>query len=160
MANIITCIRIAFSVVLLGCPVFTPVFYLLYIAAGISDMIDGAVARKTGTVSKLGSRLDTIADIVFTVVCLIKLLPLMEVPVWIYIWISVIAIIKLLNIVMGYIRRKELVAVHSVINKITGCLLFIFPLTMTFLDLKYSAVVICTVATIAAFYEGYTVLSE
>ena len=93
MANTITCIRIVISVALLFCPALSPVFYVLYIAAGFSDMIDGAVARKTGTFSELGSRLDTSADIVFTMVCLIKLLPVLDVPSWLYTWISVIAII-------------------------------------------------------------------
>ena len=120
-------------------------------------MIDGAVARKTGTVSELGSRLDTIADMVFTAACLIKLLPVLDVPAWLYTWISVIAIIKLLNIAAGYIRQKAFVAVHSVINKAVGCLLFLFPLTLALIDLKYSAAVICAAATIAAVYEGYLI---
>ena len=129
MANIITCFRIVFSIGLLFCPAMSPVFFGLYIAAGVSDMIDGAVARITGTVSELGSRLDTAADIVFTVACLIKLLPVLDVPVWLYIWILIIAVIKLINIAIGYIRQKKFVAVHSLINKVTGFLLFVFPLT-------------------------------
>ena len=155
MANIITGIRIVISALLLFCPAFSPAFFLLYTAAGASDMIDGAVARKTGTASEFGSRLDTIADIVFAAVCLIKLLPVLDVPFWLYIWIAIIAFIKLANISAGYISRKELVAVHSVINKTAGCLLFLFPLTLTFVDLRYGAAVICAVATIAAVHEGY-----
>ena len=62
MANIITCLRIVCSIALLFCSVFSPAFYTLYIAAGISDMTDGTVARKTGTVSEFGSKLDTAAD--------------------------------------------------------------------------------------------------
>ncbi len=157
MANIITCIRIVLSAALLFCPALSPVFYGVYLAAGFSDMLDGAVARKTGTVSELGSRLDTIADIVFTAVCLIKLLPVLDVPSWLTTWISVIAIKKLLNIAIGYSRQKAFVAVHSVLNKVTGCLLFMFPLTLAFLHLKYSAAVLCAVATAAAFYEGYLI---
>jgi CDP-diacylglycerol--glycerol-3-phosphate 3-phosphatidyltransferase len=120
-------------------------------------MIDGAVARRTGTASELGSRLDTIADIVFVLVCLIKLLPVLSVPIWLYIWIAVIALIKLANIAAGYIRHKEFISVHSVINKVTGLLLFVFPLTLTFIDLRYSAAVVCMVATAAAIQEGYMV---
>ena len=70
-------------------------------------MIDGAVARKTGTVSAFGSRLDTIADIVFTAVCLMKLLPVLHVPGWLSVWIAVIACIKTANIAAGYIRQKK-----------------------------------------------------
>ena len=47
MANIITGLRIACSIALLFCPAFSPAFYTLYIIAGVSDMIDGTVARKT-----------------------------------------------------------------------------------------------------------------
>ena len=157
MANIITGIRIVLSTALLFCPALSPAFYALYLAAGASDMLDGAVARKTGTVSELGSRLDTIADLVFTAVCLIKLLPVLEVPVWLLAWIAVIAVIKLLNIAVGYLKQKKFAAVHSVLNKVTGGLLFLFPLTLTFIDLKYSAAVVCVVAAAAAVYEGYLI---
>lgn len=155
MANIITGIRILLSAALLFCPAFSPAFYALYIAAGFSDMIDGAVARKTGTVSAFGSRMDTIADIVFVAVCLMKLLPVLRVPVWLYFWIVVIAAIKLFNIAIGYTRHKELAAVHSVMNKVAGGLLFLFPLTLTVIDLRYSAAAVCVAATAAAIQEGY-----
>ena len=157
MANIITGVRIVCSIALLFAPVFSPGFYALYIAAGFSDMIDGAVARKTDTVSKFGSQLDTFADILFVIVCLIKLLPVLDIPVWLYIWILVIAFIKVANIAVGYIRQKAFAAVHSIINKVTGCLLFLFPLTLTFIDLRYSAVFVCFIATAAAIYEGYLI---
>lgn len=120
-------------------------------------MIDGIVARRTNTVSGFGVRLDTIADIVFTAVCLIKLLPILNIPIWLYIWIAVITFIKAANIVIGFIRQKEFISVHSVMNKVTGGLLFVFPLTLTWIYLRYSAAVICAVATTAAVYEGYLI---
>ena len=160
MANFITGLRIVFSVVLLFCPVFSPAFYALYIAAGVTDMIDGAVARKTGTVSEFGAKLDTTADFVLVVVCLIKLLPVLHVPAWLYIWIAIIAFIKVANIAAGYIRQKEFLSVHSIMNKVTGGLLFVFPLTLSFIDLSYSAAVVCVVATAAAIHEGYLIKTE
>ena len=150
MANIITGIRIVISAVLLFCPAFSPAFFALYTAAGASDMIDGAVARKTGTVSEVGARLDTIADIVFVAACLIKLIPSLEIPVWLYLWIAVIGCIKIANIAVGYLRQKAFLSVHSV-------MLFVFPLTLPFIDLKYSAALVCMVATAAAIHEGFTV---
>ena len=158
MANIITGIRIVLSIGLMFCPALSQLFYSLYIAAGISDMIDGAVARKTDTVSEFGSRLDTIADIVFVAACLIKLLPTLTVPVWMYAWVGIVALIKVANIAVGYHKQKELISVHSIINKVTGGLLFLFPLTFAFINLKISTVIVCTVATAAAVHEGYFVL--
>lgn len=106
MANIITSCRILFSAVLLFFPAFSPVFYVLYCLDGFTDMIDGAVARKTNTVSDFGSKLDTIADIVFVAVCLIKVLPTLTISVWLWIWIGVIAGIKVCNVVSGFIVQK------------------------------------------------------
>ena len=112
MANIITGIRIVCSIALLFFPVFSPMFYALYIAAGISDMVDGTIARKTGTVSEFGSKLDTAADFVLVVVCLIKLIPVLHIPTWLFIWITIVALIKMINIISGYVMYKEFVAVH------------------------------------------------
>jgi CDP-diacylglycerol--glycerol-3-phosphate 3-phosphatidyltransferase len=155
MANTISFFRIAASIVLLSCPVFSPAFYVFYIAAGLSDMLDGFVARKTDTVSKLGARLDTIADFVLVVVCLVKLLPVLRIPAWLYIWIGIIALIKVVNIISGFAVQRGVVAVHSVMNKATGALLFLMPLTIPAVPLKYSAIVVCAVATFAAIQEGH-----
>ena len=81
MANVITGLRILVSAVLLFCPVFSPIFYVLYLIAGLSDMVDGIIARKTDSVSEFGSRLDGVADFVFVAVCLIKILPVMDIPI-------------------------------------------------------------------------------
>ncbi len=155
MANLITSIRIICSIALLFCPVLSTSFYALYIVVGITDMIDGTVARKTNSVSGFGSKLDTVADFVFVAVCIIKLIPVLNVETWMYIWIAVIFVIKVINIVSGYVMQKKLVAVHSVINKVAGALLFALPLTLRFIELRYSAVVVCVVATFAAVQEGH-----
>ena len=160
MANTITSFRIAAGIVLLFCPVFSHAFYVFYIAAGLSDMLDGFVARKTDTVSKLGARLDTIADFVFVIVCLIKLLPVLHIPAWLYGWIGIIALIKIANIISGFAVQKKFVAVHSVMNKATGALLFLLLMTIPAVPLKYSAIVVCAVATFAAIQEGHFIRTE
>ena len=157
MANIITGMRIICSIALLFCPVFSTAFYTLYITAGISDMIDGTVARKTGTVSEFGSKLDTAADFVLVIVCLIKFIPVIHIPMWLIIWIIVIAVIKVINLISGYVMRKELVVLHTVMNKVTGILLFILPMTFTVIDLKYSGAIVSAVATFAAIQEGHLI---
>ena len=155
MANTITLFRIAASIVLLFCPAFSLAFYVCYIAAGLSDMLDGFAARRTNTVSELGARLDTMADLLFVVMCLIKLLPILRIPAWLYGWIGIIALIKVANIISGFTAQKKLVTVHSVMNKATGVLLFMLPLTIPAVSLKYSAIVVCVVATFAAIQEGH-----
>ena len=107
-ANLITGTRILCSIALLFCQPFSPPFIVLYLIAGITDMIDGPVARKTETVSELGAKLDTAADFVFVAVCLWKLLPSLAVPLWLWIWIVLIALIKMVNIISGYVIQKSM----------------------------------------------------
>ena len=155
IANIITGSRIALSLPLLFIPLSSAWFYVFYIFCGLTDMIDGTIARKTETVSSFGSKLDTASDLVFMAVCAVKLLPKINICIWLWIWIAVIAIVKVTNIVIGFIRRKKLVALHTVLNKTTGLLLFFLPLTLQFIVPTYSLAVVCTVATIAALQECY-----
>ena len=121
---------------LLFCPALSPLFYALYIAAGFTDMIDGMLARKTNTVSEFGSKLDTMADFVLVVVCLIKLIPILNITIWVYVWVVIIAFIKVINVVSGYVVQKKFVAAHTVMNKVTGAVLFIFPLTLLIIEIR------------------------
>lgn len=155
IANIITGFRIVFSIAILFIPPLSVAFYVLYTAAGLTDMIDGTVAGKTNTVSEFGAKFDTIADLIFVAVCLIKLLPILHIPMWLWIWIAVIAVIKVINIIVGFVKQKKWIAPHTVMNKITGALCFLLPFTLSFIDLTYSAIVVCTVATFAAIQEGH-----
>lgn len=157
MANIITCIRIICSLALLFCPVFSPAFDALYIAAGVSDMADGAVARRTGTASAFGSKLDTAADFILVAVCLIKLIPVIHAPTWLIIWIIAIAAIKAINLISGYVMRRETVVLHTAMNKVTGMLLFVLPLTLKLIDLEYSGAFVSAAATFAAIQEGHLI---
>lgn len=154
-ANTITGSRIIFSIAILFVPPLSPMFYVLYGAAGLTDMIDGTVARKTNTASTFGAKFDTIADIIFVAVCLIKLLPILDIPIWLYIWVAVIAIIKVINIISGAVMFKRMIALHTVMNKITGALCFLLPFTLSFIELRYSAIVVCAAATFAAVQEGH-----
>ena len=160
MANIITGCRILCSILLLFVPAFSSTFYILYLVAGFTDMVNGPIARKTNTANEFGSRLDTVADIVFVAACMIKLLPVLTIPTWLCVWIGVIAIIKVFNIILGYIVQKKLVAKHTIMNKVTGAVLFILPLTLSVVDLKYSGGFICTIAILAAIQEGYLIRNE
>ena len=161
IANIITGSRIVFSLPLLFIPLSSALFYILYLFCGLTDMIDGTIARKTDAVSNFGARLDTASDFVFMAVCVVKLLPFINLSTWLWIWIAVIAIIKVINIVLGFVLRKKLVALHTVLNKTTGLLLFLLPLTLQFIVPTYSCAVVCTIATIAAIEEGcYTITNK
>ena len=155
IANLITSCRILLSIILLFCPVFSVCFYGIYLLCGFTDMVDGTIARKTNSVSEFGARLDTTSDFLFFAVTLIKLLPVIHIPKWIWVWIVVIAIIKICNVILGFIYKKKLISLHTVMNKITGLLLFLLPPSLQLVEIKYSLIAVCIVATFSAIQEGY-----
>ena len=50
-----------------------------------------------------------------------------------------------------------MVVLHTAMNKVTGILLFVLSLTLTFIDLKYSGVFVSAAATFAAIQEGHLI---
>lgn len=155
IANIITISRIVFSICMLPCAVISIEFNILYLLCGITDMVDGTIARKTKSISEFGARMDTAADFIFTVVSSAKILLFIHLPGWLWIWIFIIATMKSYNILWGFIRGKRLICIHTILNKITGLLLFLFPLTLGFIEPIYSSVMVCIVATVSAINEMY-----
>lgn len=159
MANILTISRMVFALILLLPSAFYTSFTVIYLLAGLTDMLDGWVARKTGTASEAGARLDTVADMVFVIVCLIKILPVIVLPTYLWIWIAAIGVIKIINIISGFVIQRKFVAVHSCMNKLTGLLLFLLPLTLAIVEIKYTGSVVCAIATLAAIHEGHFIRS-
>ena len=153
IANIITGSRAIFSLPLLFIPLSSGWFYTLYLLCGLTDMIDGTVARKTGAVSTFGARLDTVSDFIFMLVCSVKILPHLHIPVWLWVWITLIALTKILNIAFVFVRKKSLISIHSVFNKITGLALFLLPFSLTFIPTTYSVAAIGVLTTGAVIQE-------
>ena len=155
IANIITAGRIFGSALMLLFPMFSVGFYSAYLLCGVSDMVDGTVARRTNGSTEFGAKLDSVADMIFLAVALFRWLPVISVPGRLWVWIAVIAAVKTSNIVRESTRKKKLVARHTIANKVTGLCLFLLPLTLSFIDVHYSVTVVCIMATFAAVQEVY-----
>ena len=160
IANILTGCRILGSILLLFFPACSLAFYIVYLICGFSDMIDGTVARKTNSTSDFGSQLDTIADLIFVVAAMVKLLPVIHLPGWLWFWSGVIAVIKISNIIWGFVSKKQFIALHTIMNKVTGLLLFLLPLTIAFCELNYIVIAVCSIATLSAIQEGFYIITD
>jgi len=155
IANYISISRIIMAMVLLLPKTFSKTFYIIYIYCGLSDILDGFLARKYKIISKFGAKIDSVADMLFVGVSLLKILPVIEISIGIYIWIIIIVLIKVFNIILGYIYYKQLTLLHTIGNKITGLVLFVIPLMMNFIHIKILEILICSVATFSAIQEGH-----
>ena len=163
MANVITSIRIACGLSLFFCAPFSQWFYWIYLLGGVSDVLDGYVARRTGTETEFGAKLDTVADIVFFAAVLIALMKAVRFPLWLTVWIIAIAVIKCVNVINGFILWRRFIAAHTIMNKLCGILFFIVPLCMNRVRLQLVTVLIlltCIAATFAAIQEGHYIRSK
>ena len=68
--------------------------------------------------------------------------------------------IKIGTILWGYASRKQFIALHTILNKVAGLLLFLLPLTLSFVDLNYSSIAVCSIATFAAIQEAVSVAAN
>jgi len=116
-------------------------------------MIDGYLARRLHAESKTGAVLDSVADICFVACCAIKLVPVLQVPTWLWIWAGVIVLIKLVNQGFALAVHKRLCFPHTVANKLTGLLLFLSAPLAFWSVVPIS--IVAGVATIAAVHEGH-----
>ena len=151
--NIITALRILGAAGLLFCDPSGATFWVIYGLCGVSDMADGYLARKLQAESRAGAVLDSVADLCFVVCCAIRLLPVLTIPTWLWIWAGAIVVIKLINQVSALIVCKGFRFPHTTANKLTGLLLFIAVPTV-FWSLIPIAIV-AGVATFAAVQEGH-----
>ena len=155
IANFISISRAIMSIMLLIPETFSIAFSIIYIYCGISDMLDGFIARKSKNESGIGARLDSASDIIFVIVAMIKILPILNLTNGIIIWGVAIVFIKIVNVACSYIYYKKIVLPHTIANKITGFVLFIAPFIIVNVNSIIFESIICSIATFAAVQEGH-----
>jgi cardiolipin synthase (CMP-forming) len=150
--NCITVFRFICSVLLLFIKTFSPEFFILYILCGISDVLDGFIARKTHTVSHTGQILDSCADAVFFISMLVIYFRTLTLPVPVTAAVLVICALRLSSLAAGFIRWHKPALLHTYANKAAGFTVFCFPLLYVFLP-RAAYVIVCLITGFSAAEE-------
>ncbi len=156
LPNVISVLRIAGSIGLLFCDMSGWLFWALYALCGISDMVDGWLARKLHAETKAGTVIDSVADIAFVACCAIRLLPILEIPTWLWIWAGVIVFIKVVNQISALVIYKRFCFPHTLANKLTGFLLFLVVQAVFWSVIPIT--IVAVIATFAAVQEGHNII--
>ena len=129
IADIITSLRIFGAVALLFIRPLTLPFYIVYTVCGVSDAIDGFVARRLHAESRLGGVLDSISDLTFYAVMLIRLMPILMslVPGWLWTLVIILISARTCVYLFAAFKFKQFSSLHTVLNKVTGVLVFGIP---------------------------------
>lgn len=151
--NLLSLARIILSLFLIFLYPMKLYFLLVYIFCGITDILDGFIARKINATSELGSKLDSFADMIIIFVVLFKFIPIMNLNLFMIVWLICITILKSLCILVVFIRFNQFGIVHTYMNKITGSLIFIYPILNYFTSSKFYIFIIFIFASITAIEE-------
>jgi CDP-diacylglycerol--glycerol-3-phosphate 3-phosphatidyltransferase len=158
-------------------------FWVLYLIAGLTDILDGFLARRWGAESKFGARLDSLADFLFVLAVGYKLFPWLKLPATLWMMIGLIALVKMVNawssesrqtcldgrVVTGkgkanaicsYVVRHRIEYLHTKANKLTGLLLFVGMMAIGQSYFVPVAWVIACIALFAAIQEGHYIRSK
>ena len=158
--NILSVSRIVLGLPLLLVEVMTMPFWVLYAIAGMTDMLDGFLARRWGVESKFGARLDSLADFVYVLTVGYKLFPWLKLPTALWMMIGVIALVKVSNALSSYVVKHKIAFLHTKANKLTGFLLFIGMMAIGQSYFIPVAWVIACFALFAAIQEGHIIRSR
>ena len=158
--NILSASRIALCLPLLLVDAMTMLFWVLYLIAGTTDMLDGFLARRWGVESKFGDRLDILADFVFVLAVGYKLLSWLKLPATLWMVIGLIALVKVSNAISSYVVKHKIEFLHTKANKLTGFLLFVGVINIGqsyFIPVVW---VIACIALFAAIQEGHLIRNK
>ena len=143
--NYITISRIALSLVLLLVRPLGFIYYIIYFLCGCSDVLDGLIARKTNTTSKLGA--------ILLFILIYTIYPFLQINVTLLVWIIAIFVLRMISLLVVLIRYKTFAMLHSVLNKVTGFLIFLYPFSLLFTKANTGLYFICMTACISAIEE-------
>lgn len=159
LANIITLIRLIGSINLLSCIFGSTRFYIVYLICGISDILDGFVARKLNIKSELGSKLDSISDLIFYSIMMFKIWPILLDTLPEYIWTIIwnIVGVRIACYIYVALKFKTLASEHTKLNKICGFGMFLIPFALILDPYHFNgyALFLCTLSFASATYEFY-----
>ena len=153
VANLVTITRIIAAVVLLLTAPFTMPFWVIYLYCGMSDVLDGFLARTLKQQSVVGARLDSIADLAFVLSAFIIIIPAVALPAWLWAWVTIVGLTRVATYVIGYWKFRTFSALHTYANKVAGAALFCAPCVMQGLGVPVAGTVVCVVASLASIEE-------
>lgn len=153
LANIITATRIAGAVMLMLTVPFSRPFWAMYLYCGVSDMVDGLIARAMRQQSDFGAKLDSIADVIFVFSALLTVIPAVVIPIWFWACVIIVMLIRGISYLIGYKKYRVFSPLHTYANKATGALLFCMPVLIDALGITVSGIILGIFAMLSSCEE-------
>ncbi len=162
LPNSITVLRMVGTVSLLFTKPMSLWFYILYTVTGITDVLDGFLARKLKLTSELGAKLDSVADLIFYGVSLSILMPVLwkTLPPELWYCVALVLFFRISAYLISAIKFRKFAATHSILNKITGACVFTIPFFLLCSFAVPACFIICFVSGVSSFADFVKYLKE
>lgn len=154
-ANIITLLRVVGTALLAFLRPLSAPFLWVYGLTGLTDVLDGWIARRTKTASELGARLDSIADLLFCAVTLLRLFPALHQALPVGVWYAAggILLLRLSAYCVAAVKYRRFASLHTWLNKLTGAALFLLPYMLLLSSAAAYGWALCALACLASLEE-------
>lgn len=155
LPNTITILRLIGAIAMLFTKPFSLWFFILYTFCGISDLVDGWLARATNNTSDLGAKLDSIADLSFYAIMAFKTFPTLwkRLPIAIWIGVASIVALRVFTYVFVALKQHTFASLHTYMNKLTGFAVFTIPFYINLSCSTIFATIGCTLSGLATVEE-------
>ena len=153
LANCITFARFLFAVGMVLAAPFSVAFWICYLGGGVSDLLDGPVARYLHIQSDVGAKLDSAADLAFAAAIAVVAVRHIPLPRWLWACAGCIAAVRLAGYGIGFAKYRTFPALHTLANKATGALIFGFPLLYAILGMTAAGIILCAAALLSSVEE-------
>lgn len=143
---------------------FSPMEYgiriaiMIFVAAGLTDVLDGFIARRFNLITRLGIVLDPLADKLMLLTVLISITLKKQVPLWIIIVVAAKETLMILGAITLF-NDHDIVVPANKFGKLSTIAFYIAILAVTF-EIPYSDVfldffVAVTVAALVVYFNNY-----
>lgn len=153
--NCITTLRIFGTFALIFTKPLSLWFYIIYALTGVTDVLDGFIARKFNLTSKFGALLDSIADLLFYSVMMVMIIPVLLKVIPTAMWYTGVGVllIRAAAYVTAAIKFHRFASTHSILNKITGGAVFATPFILMFPFANLLLWVVCAIGATSSLRE-------
>ena len=172
LANLITLMRIVLVPVIIWALLSDLMLFafLVFLLAGISDAVDGAVARYFDQQSEFGTMLDPIADKIMLVSVFIVLAYLGHIPLWLTILVVSRDLLIVVGVMLAFLLAKKVTIKPLWVSKantvaqivlaalVLGLLAFELDMPLTLLMMVWITGILTTLSAIAYMLQGMKLL--
>lgn len=154
LPDALSLVRLALSLLLPLALEWPAAFAALYAACGLSDALDGLLARRWQVTSLLGAKLDSLGDAAFYLAAAWALLARAGWPGWMLAAAALVFGMRALNLALCRVRFGQWGSLHTRLNKAAGLAVFLLlPLGVLWPKALWSAAAAAGALALAAALE-------